>query len=292
LSCPRSPRAAAWSSRALRSGLSYSTILCSTLALGCSLLRPLEDLETSEGALRAQPCPDEMQEVRFEDGASFCIDKLETTRAQYDEFLSAPVPEASLVQQDSLLCPARESFEPGGGADCTSAYAFGVDAELPVACVDLCDAMAYCSFRGKRLCGGRGGETVDQDSVNSPTEDEWFVACAGESGRQYPYAPSFEPRLCNIDSAGLEPVSGSPGCETPEHVEQLSGNVSEWVLICKDFPRRKETRCLVRGGDYLTTDGSRAGCHQTPRDADSDQVPLGRPPSERSPGIGIRCCSD
>jgi len=273
-------------------GALYAGVLCSGFALSCSLLRPLEDLETSQGALVTEPCPDEMQQVRFEDGATFCIDQRETTRAEYDEFLSAPAPETSLLQQDSLLCPARESFEPGGGVDCASAYEQGVDPGLPVACVDLCDAMAYCSFRGKRLCGGRGGSTVDESAVNSHTEDEWFVACAGDSGWLYPYAPTFEPALCNIDSAGLEPVNGARGCETPDHVEQLSGNVSEWVLVCKEFPRRNETRCLVRGGDYLTTDRSSAGCHQTPRDPGSDQLPLGRPPTERNPGVGIRCCRD
>lgn len=286
-----SRRPSARLARARYSAALVSAISCSTLALACSLLRPLEELETSEGALRAEPCPDEMQEARFADGATFCIDKRETSREEYDQFLSAPAPETSLLQQDTLLCPERESFQPGGGADCASAYEPGVDGELPVACVDLCDAMAYCSFRGKRLCAGRGGDPVNEDSRNSDLDDEWFVACAGDRGWPYPYAQTFEPGLCNIDSAGLQPVNASRRCETPEHVEQLSGNVSEWVLVCKEFPQRSATLCLARGGDYLTTDRSRAGCHHTPRDEDSDDR-LGHLPTERSPGIGIRCCSD
>jgi hypothetical protein len=160
-----------------------------------------------------------------------------------------------------------------------------------VACVDLCDAMAYCSFRGKRLCGGRGGNTVGHGSVNSHLDDEWFVACAGDEGWLYPYAPTFTPGLCNINSDGPGPVDGARGCETPDHIEQLSGNVSEWVLMCREFPRRQETRCLARGGDYLTTERASAGCHQMPRDIDSE-LPLGHVPTERSPGVGIRCCRD
>jgi len=282
--------------RAGRSVLYCSVLYCSALSscgllLACSL-RALDDLESSAGALREEPCPEDMQQASFEDGATFCIDRRETTRAQYDEFLSAPPAETSLLLQDTLLCPERPSFVPGGGVDCEAAYEPGVDGELPVACVDLCDAMAYCSFRGKRLCGGRGGYVVDEESVNSAADDEWFVACAGESNRPYPYGVTFAPGLCNINSPGLAAVNGVRGCETPDHVEQMSGNVSEWVLICREFPRRQETRCLARGGDYLTTDRSTVGCYQMPRDVESDPEPPGHLPTLRSPGIGIRCCRD
>jgi sulfatase modifying factor 1 len=261
------------------------------LAVACSL-RPLDDLETSRGSLAVSSCPDEMQQVAFDDGATFCIDRRETTRAEYDEFLAAPAPEMPPTARDPALCPADADVEPGGGADCRAAYEPGVDPDRPVACVDLCAAMAYCGFRGKRLCGGRGGERVDEQSVNIPTEDEWFLACTGGTGRLYPYAATFEPRRCNINSAALEPVDSARGCETPDHIQQLSGNVAEWVLICKEFPRLDQTRCLVRGGDYRTVDPTRAECHQTPRGVEDRDGPAGELPTERSAGIGIRCCKD
>jgi formylglycine-generating enzyme required for sulfatase activity len=262
------------------------------LVAACTLLRPLEDLETSQSSLAPKPCPEEMQQVRFEDGTTFCIDRRETTRAEYDEFLAAPVAEAARTPLDPELCPTNDSLEPGGGADCSSAYEPGIAPELPVACVDLCDAMAYCGFRGKRLCGGRGGTSVDEDAVNLPTEDEWFLACTGGTGRLYPYAATFEPRRCNIDSQALEAVQSARGCETPAHIEQQSGNVAEWTLICKSFPRRGGIRCLVRGGGYLTTDRSLAGCHQGPRNVEMAEELQGQLPTDRGPAIGIRCCRD
>jgi formylglycine-generating enzyme required for sulfatase activity len=263
------------------------------LALGCSLLRPLEELETREGVLRAEPCPEDMQEVSLAEGTTFCIDKRETTRDEYEQFLSAPASELSrlsLLQQDPLLCPARGSFEPGGGVDCESAYEPGVDAELPVACVDLCDAMAYCSFRGKRLCGGRGGDTAGEDSANGQT-DEWFLACTGATDRKYPYL-KYKPGICNVDSAALRSAAELPGCETPDHIEQLSGNVAEWVLVCKESPRRGGTLCLVRGGEYRTADSALAACEHQRELGERVDPPRSLLPTERGAGVGIRCCSD
>jgi hypothetical protein len=118
------------------------------------------------------------------------------------------------------------------------------------------------------------------------------MACTGGTGRQYPYAVTFELRRCNIDSAGLEGVDSARGCETPDHIQQLSGNVAEWVLICKEFPRLGQTRCLARGGDYSTTDRSQAGCHQAPRGPDDPEGPQGHLPTDRAAGIGIRYCGD
>jgi formylglycine-generating enzyme required for sulfatase activity len=263
--------------------------LCAWLVAACSLLRPLDDLESSQSSLRTEPCPDEMQQVRFEDGATFCIDKRETTRLEYEEFLMAPVSELALPQKNAELCPAPDSFEPGGGADCMSAYEPGVTPDLPVVCVDLCDAMAYCGFRGKRLCGGRGGETVDSESVNSPS-DEWFVACTGGTAREYPYE-NFRLGICNVESPGVQSADERPGCETPDHIEQLSGNVAEWVLVCQKPRPAAETQCLVRGGEYGTMAAQLAGCRHLP-DIGEVEPRRSRRVSGRGPGVGIRCCKD
>lgn len=233
-----------------------------------------------------------MQRIAWEDGTAFCIDRRETTRAEYEEFLAAPAPAAPLAPLDPALCPGEVDVLPGAGADCQSAYEFGTDPDLPVACVDLCAATTYCSFRGKRLCGGRGGERVDQDAVNRTPDDEWYMACTGGSGRSYPYGVTYQPRRCNIDSAGAQSVESAQDCETPDHIQQLSGNVAEWVLICKRFPRLDQTRCLVRGGDYRTVDPVRAQCTQQPRAVDERDEPGGELPTERTPWIGIRCCAD
>ncbi len=265
--------------------------LCVWALAACSLLRPLDDLESSRSSLRAEPCPDEMQEVRFEDGAAFCIDKREATRAEYEEFFMAPSSEVALALQDATLCPDPGRFEPGAGADCTSAYEPGVAPELPVVCVDLCDAMAYCGFRGKRLCGGRGGDTVKRDSVNDLNVDEWFTACTGGTDREYPYE-KYQLGICNVASSGVQAADDFPGCVTPDNIEQLSGNVSEWVLFCQETRRGVGTMCLVRGGEYGTLESQLAACAFIEELGGTVEPRRSHPPTERAAGVGIRCCRD
>jgi formylglycine-generating enzyme required for sulfatase activity len=274
-------------SRRCRSALALS----SSLALACSLLRPLDDLEMSQSSPAAADCREEMQQVRFEDGSTFCIDKHETTRAEYGAFLDASVSEPQFPMQDSELCPTAESFEPGAGGDCLSAFERGVDPDLPVVCVDLCDAMAYCEFRGKRLCGGRGGKGLDAELRNEPTENEWLAACIGGTTRQYPYGPNFERSYCNVSSAGLEPVGRAPDCSTPDDIRDLSGNVAEWTLVCRKRARRAAD-CLVAGGEYLTTEVGLTSCYVQALGGEQPTPPRLRQPAERGPGVGIRCCSD
>jgi formylglycine-generating enzyme required for sulfatase activity len=295
------------------------------LALGCSLLRPLDELEEpepTEVALAAsgascerdgecsrdegrcleeqhlcQPCPEGMQQVSFGDGLAFCIDRFETTQGEYNQFLSDLLLQPTLDLQEPELCPATESFEPGGGADCLSAYDRGGDPALPMVCVDLCDAMAYCNSRGKRLCGGRGGVPLDRtrETVNKPNDDEWLAACMGREGRMYPYGDVYEQGRCNVDSEHVEPGAAFRECETPEHVRHLSGNVAEWVLVCNDDRDHAEVHCLVRGGEHGSRNPERASCELVDlkgagRAAGSPPPALA--PADVSPGVGIRCCMD
>jgi len=242
-----------------------------------------------------QPCPDGMQQISFSDGLAFCIDRFETTQGEYNQFLSELTLQPALELPDPVLCPPTESFEPGGGEDCMSGYDPGGGEALPVVCVDFCDAMAYCNSRGKRLCGGRGGRKLERTvaTVNKPSDDEWLAACMGANGSKYPYGDVYEAGRCNIDSPGVEPVTAFRGCDTPNHIGQLSGNVSEWVWICNDNRDFGELRCLVRGGEYGTTDPELAACGFIDVNARGEALPRrSLEPAGISPGVGIRCCMD
>jgi formylglycine-generating enzyme required for sulfatase activity len=277
--------------RVRATGTACALVLLVAAPFGCSL-RSLDDLE---GTQRDVPCPDGMQQIAFKDRDTFCIDRIETTREQFDEFLRA-WPPAEPIAAQAELCPDFVDVAPLGGADCSEAYQPGLDPELPMTCVTLCEAMAYCQFHGKRLCGGRGGEAIENQALNDgalddPDQDEWFTACTGDGTRMYPYGSEAVSGICNVASTGLLPAGASTSCTTPEGVLDLSGNVAEWTLICMDKPRWDGTRCLVRGGEFLTTDLTHARCRRT-RPMNSEEPMMAAEPTERLPGVGIRCCGD
>ena len=257
------------------------------LFTGCSLLRDLDELEPGPGAADAATstrdapvprgtCPDAMVERRFDDVTRFCIDRFETTMGEYKAFLD----------QDAGMLPAERcagnlSLDPAEpGQNCSSATFDPVRFKtLPVVCVDQCDAQTYCRARGARLCGGKGGATLLKRERNTPSADEWFLACSGGS-RPFSGGPEATGCVFSPDAGRTAPEpAASVGCTTPEGVEHLSGNVGEWTNDCE----RPETDCVIRGGNLGDA---------TPAALRCDAEDLKRPASFRSPVIGFRCCSD
>ena len=104
-------------------------------------------------------------------------------------------------------------------------------ADLPATLVDWNDARAYCQFAGGRL----------------PTEAEWERAARGREGRRFPWGDLYNARLSNHGSrprwfatlldptddrdgfAELAPVGAFPSGRTPDGIDDLAGNVAEWV---------------------------------------------------------------
>ena len=100
--------------------------------------------------------------------------------------------------------------------------------QLPTAYVGLEQAQQACAADGKRVC----------------TAAEWRRACQGPApGLRYGYGPSYEHGRCNSNAAEptgitsrndptpfLAAAGANPDCVSPEGVQDMLGNVEEWVL--------------------------------------------------------------
>jgi formylglycine-generating enzyme required for sulfatase activity len=231
-------------------------------------------------------CADDMAEVRpIAPGlSSFCIDRTEVTSEAYAQLLTAcstlPCSGVSLP----AVCSEKTSFAPD--PSCISVIAEDHrSGDYPVACVDWCDAFAYCAFVGKRLCG--------PEAAREATATEWVNACLdGSADNAYPYGAAYDPCKCNgadltlvcgvpgeSPPASALPVETAFGCHGRAPIYDLSGNVWEWQQECRN-PGVPASDCTVRGGSF-NGNADQLRC----KAADS------RPRLEGWDDVGFRCCS-
>ena len=188
--------------------------------------------------------------------ASFRLDKFEVTNALYGDFVCATNgQEPPFWRKVHFTGP-----------------------HLPVVGVTWEEARAYCAWAGKRL----------------PTEAEWEYAARGaDKGRRYPWGNARRDRNAvfglSPDAGGPKAVGRRPEGASVHGVEDLAGNVWEWVE--DEFnngredarPIRQNGRALrtLKGGSWVNGWWALASSHRT-----------GDLPGRRLPAYGFRCAAD
>lgn len=220
-------------------------------------------------------CLAKMAQIRTTDaGEVFSIDITEVTKGQYDGWLATnPVLPAS---NDPISSWNTSFAEQGVGFT-------GNDAEHhPVVYVDWCDAYAYCSGVGKRLCGAIAGGPSNADAADGTT-NQWDCACTSCGNWKYPWDNTNDTTYCNgIDGTSTQTtvVASFPKCVTPSGVFDLMGNVNEWENRCDG--NEQSNSCAVRGDSFASD----------PRDYAYGCLPdYPYPLVTASSSIGFRCCS-
>lgn len=194
---------------------------------------------------------------------AFVIDRYEVTVERYVKFLAA----------------TGESNAPEGWAEID----LRANGAKPVVNVDWYDADAYCRWVGRRL----------------PTAAEWEKAARGTDGRPYPWGTqSPNVALANVSNTapgsyeGLVAVGSYPSGASPYGVDDMAGNVSEWVADWySESYRRGDTR-NPRG----PAEGFRREIRGGGRFDDAVNLVLARrfyaEPATRGPDVGFRCAQD
>jgi hypothetical protein len=227
-------------------------------------------------------------------GGFYCIDHAEVRNSDYKAFLDAN-PGAPSGQ--IAACAFNTSYAPLVTATC-SQYDPANKPNSPIACVDWCDAAAFCKWDGKHLCGKIGGGSNAQADFVDAAKSEWYRACSHAGLYDYPYGNQYNGDKC----AGLDNISAVHPLATPQtscvggydDLYDMSGNVAEWEDSCAGSSGASDA-CLYRGGSYL--DSSAAVNSSTPSLQCNSNV-HGSPQiaakarSARDPETGFRCCSE
>jgi formylglycine-generating enzyme required for sulfatase activity len=196
---------------------------------------------------------------------AFYLDKHEVTVGRYAEFL----------KQTGNIRPPEE----WDTVDVKS------NADLPVVGVDWHDANSYCQWVGRRL----------------PTDAEWERAARGTDERKFPWgndAPMaenarFGKKYGNpVYKDGVAAVGSHPKGASPFGVDDMSGNVGEWVAdwFTDSFPST-DTR---NPKGPASGDGKvlRGGGWYDPAERITATKRMHAPPEQRESGVGFRCASD
>ena len=245
--------------------------------------------------------------IPVDEGRPFCIDQRLASYGDYMQFVAAKGDDFSGQPPE---CSWNQGWGPeeygphwGGWYLNGRVYCGPPPAEVSpdqmLGCVDFCDAFAFCSWSGKRLCGLRGadpdkvnmfetgGETEEAENkrreIGLSPNSEWFSVCTQGGKTEFPYGDKYVPGLC-WDFSQTYREEGGPflahsvngqdcsGTIPPyDHVYEMIGAAHQWVNICFD-----SLWCVAYGGS--TSDS----CERS--DAIMEPQSLGV--------VGVRCCAD
>jgi formylglycine-generating enzyme len=134
------------------------------------------------------------------------------------------------------------------------------------------EATQYCEHVGGRL----------------PTEDEWLVAAAGQSGHRYPWGDTgavcrraafgLAHGPCSSDGTGPDTVGAHTDGDSQEGVHDLAGNVAEWVAPRADAPNVG----IAKGGSWRSELATELRVWAR----------LELDPGARDDRVGVRCAYD
>jgi hypothetical protein len=133
----------------------------------------------------------------------------------------------------------------------------------------------------KKLCESEGARLC--------LESEWIFACEGEEMRPYPYGWERDSAACNVDRSEnigrpgrlvdhRDPAGSHDKCASPFGVQDLSGNVEEWVQA--DNGRKMGWKEVLKGSWWIP---SRHACRQ---------FQVGHNDVYNGAETGTRCCKD
>lgn len=133
----------------------------------------------------------------------------------------------------------------------------------------------------KKLCESEGARLC--------LESEWIFACEGEEMRPYPYGWERNSAACNVDRSEnigrpgrlvdhRDPAGSHDTCASPFGVQDLAGNVEEWVQA--DNGRKMGWKEVLKGSWWIP---SRHACRQ---------FQVGHNDVYNGAETGARCCKD
>lgn len=153
---------------------------------------------------------------------------------------------------------------------------------LPAGGMSWMEAYAFCVWRGARL----------------PSEAEWEKAARGTAGLEFPWGNEWKPKIIATGEdgryeEGIAPIGSYPLSKSPYGVQDMAGNVWEWVqdwydaypgsgTTSKEFGKKHK---VVRGGSggvghYGISYFYRASTRQFAE------------PEMESDDVGVRCARD
>lgn len=220
-------------------------------------------------------------EIPYPGGGTHRIDAYEVTQDEYEDWLAtSPRNTGGLV---GFGCGDNASFEPS--ASCLAAggaCAGAACGAFPQACVDWCDAFAYCAAVGKQLCegvGGRLGRRFDDATTNA-----WYNACSSGGVNTWGTGndPTFAEDECAFTDVSIASVYELESCQSDQAayrgVFAMTGNVREWIDWC-DRTADPPT-CLALGGSFGDNDSFEGRC----------DFPVRHALDRSFFGVGFRCC--